>query len=86
MDVAVIGGTGAEGFGLSLKAVGFTPVAGAPDHCEPGNDPESVLLRWGNEDGSGTAAAVNYRIPIPKLRRLADVGPGALRPAAPVNA
>ena len=37
-------------------------------------------------DGSGTAAAVNYRIPIPKLRRLADVGPGALRPAAPVNA
>lgn len=75
-----------EGFGLSLKSVGFTPVAGAPDHCEPGNDPESVLLRWENDDGSGTAAAVNYRIPIPKLRRLADVGPGALRPAAPVNA
>lgn len=74
-----------EGFGLSLKSVGFTPVAGAPDHCEPGNGPESVLLRWENQDGSGTAAAVNYRIPIPKLRRLADAGPGALRPAAPVT-
>ena len=74
-----------EGFGLSLKSVGFTPVVGAPDYCEPGKDPESMLLRWENRDGSGTAAAVNYRIPIPKLRRLADVGPGALRPAAPAN-
>jgi NADPH-dependent 2,4-dienoyl-CoA reductase/sulfur reductase-like enzyme len=74
-----------EGFGLSLKAVGFTPVDGTPDYCEPGKDPESMLLRWENKDGSGTAAAVNYRIPIPKLRRLADVGPGALRPAAPAN-
>lgn len=74
-----------EGFGLSLKSVGFTPVAGAPDYCEPGKDPESVLLRWENKDGTGTAAAINYRIPIPKLRRLADAGPGALRPAAPVN-
>ena len=74
-----------EGFGLSLKSVGFTPVAGAPDYCEQGKDPESMLLRWENRDGSGTAAAVNYRIPIPKLRRLADVGAGALRPAAPAN-
>ena len=38
-----------------------------------------MLLRWDNTDGSGTAAAVNYRIPIPKLRRLADAGPAALR-------
>lgn len=74
-----------EGFGLSLKAVGFTPVAGAPGYSEPGASPESVLLRWENADGSGTAAALNYRIPIPKLRRLADAGPGALRPV-PVNA
>lgn len=68
-----------EGFGLSLKAIGFTPVAGAPDYCEPGADSESVLMRWADEDGSGTAAAVNYRIPIPKLRRLANIGRGALR-------
>lgn len=74
-----------EGFGLSLKAVGFTPVLGAPDHCEPGGDSGSVLLRWDSPDGSGTAAAVNYRIPIPKLRRLADAGPAALRPAAPAR-
>ena len=74
-----------EGFGLSLKAVGFTPVLGAPDYCEPGNGPDSLLLRWENQDGSGTAVAINYRIPIPKLRRLADAGPGALRPSAPVK-
>lgn len=74
-----------EGFGLSLKAVGFTPVAGTPDYCEPGRESGSVLLRWDNPDGSGTAAAVNYRIPIPKLRRLADAGPAALRPNAPAR-
>ena len=74
-----------EGFGLSLKAVGFTPVVGAPDYCEPGGDSGSVLLRWDNADGSGTAAAVNYRIPIPKLRRLADAGPVALHPDAPAR-
>lgn len=68
-----------EGFGLSLKAVGFTPVTGAPDYCEPGGEGDSMLLRWDNSDGSGTAAAINYRIPIPKLRRLANTGPGALR-------
>ena len=44
-----------------------------------------MLLRWDNTDGSGTAAAVNYRIPVPKLRRFADVGAGALRAAAPAN-
>ena len=64
-----------EGFGLSLKSVGFTPLVGAPDYCEPGEDRESMLLRWENKDGFGTAAAINYRIPIPKLRRLADGGP-----------
>ncbi|SFT91336.1 NAD(P)/FAD-dependent oxidoreductase [Arthrobacter sp. ov118] len=74
-----------EGFGLSLKAVGNTAVVGAPDYCEPGNDPDSLLLCWGNQAGSGTAVAINYRIPIPKLRRLADAGPGALRPAAPLK-
>lgn len=74
-----------EAFGLSLKSVGFTPVVGEPGYSAPGRDQDSVLLRWENEDGFGTAAAVNYRIPIPKLRRLADAGPGALRPAASVK-
>ncbi|MFJ6538097.1 NAD(P)/FAD-dependent oxidoreductase [Paenarthrobacter sp. NPDC091711] len=75
-----------EGFGLSLKAVGFTPVEGAPDFCDPGGDPESLLMSWygnGGQGGAGnpgTAAAINYRIPIPKLRALANKGPGVLRP------
>ena len=74
-----------EGFGLSLKAVGFTPVQGGPDFCEAGGEAGSLLMRWQNTDGSGTAAAVNYRMPIPKLRRLADAGPATLRPAAPAR-
>jgi 3-phenylpropionate/trans-cinnamate dioxygenase ferredoxin reductase subunit len=75
-----------EGFGLSLKAVGFTPVEGAPDYCEPGDDRESLLMGWDGRSGQlgvgnpGTAAAINYRIAIPKLRKLANGGPRTLRP------
>ena len=75
-----------EGFGLSLKSVGFTPVAGAPDYCEQGKDPESMLLRWENRDGSGTAAAVELPDPHPEAAPAGRRRPGALRPAAPVNA
>lgn len=38
----------------------------------------SALLRWAgtdSPDSTGTAAAVNYRIPIPRLRRLAATAP-----------
>ena len=66
-----------EAFGLSLKAVGFFPVAGAPDSREPGKDEDSMLLRWDGADGPGAAAALNYRIAVPKLRRLANAGPAA---------
>lgn len=57
-------------FGLSLKACGDLPVEGSPQFVEgtPGEEP--CLLRWQNADGSGTAVALNYRIPIPKLRAL----------------
>ncbi|MGN7201300.1 NAD(P)/FAD-dependent oxidoreductase [Arthrobacter sp. SAFR-044] len=75
-----------EAFGLSLKSVGFTPVEGAPDLQEQGADTDSALLRWEHADGSGTAAAINYRIPIPKLRRLANTGSQVARPAEPVTA
>ena len=68
-----------EGFGLALKSVGFTPVIGSPDYSEAGEGADSMLLRWEHPDGSGTAAAINYRIPVPKLRRLANAGPGALQ-------
>lgn len=74
-----------EGFGLSLKSVGFTPVIGSPDYSEAGQGPDSMLLRWEHPDGSGTAAAINYRIPIPKLRRLANAGPGALQRTVPAG-
>lgn len=74
-----------EGFGLSLKVVGTTPVAGPPDYCDPGANPDSKLLRWDHGNGSGTAAAINYRIPVPKLRRLATTGPDALRRAVPAG-
>ncbi len=44
-----------------------------------------MLLRWEDKNGSGTSAAINYRIPVPKLRKLADSGPGALMRPAPVG-
>jgi 3-phenylpropionate/trans-cinnamate dioxygenase ferredoxin reductase component len=74
-----------EGFGLSLKAVGFTPVIGPPDYAEAGEGADSMLLRWGSDLGSGTAAAINYRIPVPKLRRLANAGPEALQRIVPAG-
>ncbi|MCC3298210.1 NAD(P)/FAD-dependent oxidoreductase [Arthrobacter caoxuetaonis] len=70
-----------EGFGLSLKAVGPTPVDGAPDFHETGPAEHSALMRWEHPDGSGTAVAVNYRIPVPRLRRLANTGAAAPVPA-----
>ena len=64
-----------EAFGVSLKSVGFTPVEGIPGYRETGADEESMLVRWENRDGTGTAAALNHRIPVPRLRRLANTGP-----------
>ncbi|GAA0958548.1 NAD(P)/FAD-dependent oxidoreductase [Actinocorallia libanotica] len=57
-----------EQFGLTLKAVGRLPVDGEPAYLEgaPGGP---ALMRWSHGDGSGTAAALNHRIPIPRLRR-----------------
>ncbi|MDQ0117193.1 NADPH-dependent 2,4-dienoyl-CoA reductase/sulfur reductase-like enzyme [Pseudarthrobacter defluvii] len=75
-----------EAFGLSLKSVGFTPVEGTPHFLEQGAGADSALLRWEHADGSGTAAAINYRIPIPKLRRLANTGSQLARAAEPVTA
>ncbi len=60
-------------FGLSLKAVGHLPLSGIPTLVDGGPDEGRSLLRWdpGAVPG-GAAAAVNYRIPIPRLRRLCD--------------
>ena len=61
-------------FGLSLKAVGHLPLAGAPTLVDGGLDDARSLLRWDDDATTpgGAAAAVNYRIPIPRLRRLCD--------------
>lgn len=59
-----------EQFGLSLKAVGYLPVPGAPAYLEgqPGGGP--ALMHWPRGDGTGVAAALNLRVPIPRLRRM----------------
>jgi NADPH-dependent 2,4-dienoyl-CoA reductase/sulfur reductase-like enzyme len=57
-----------EAFGISLKAIGPTPVVGEAEIVE--GTSEQGVLRWRHADGSATAVALDYRIPIPKLRRL----------------
>jgi len=63
-----------EQFGLSLKAVGHLPLAGDPEVVEGDLGEHRALLRWNAaDDPTGSAAvAVNYRIPIPRLRRLCE--------------
>ncbi len=61
-----------EQFGLSLKAVGYLPLEGEPTYVdgEPGGGP--ALMRWSHDNGTGAAAALNYRVPIPRLRRMSQ--------------
>lgn len=61
-----------EQFGLSLKAVGHLPFTADPA-VEDGDPAERrLLLRWDGDGtpGSTASAAVNYRIAIPRLRRV----------------
>ncbi|MGM0931216.1 MAG: NAD(P)/FAD-dependent oxidoreductase [Actinomycetota bacterium] len=71
-----------EQFGLSLKAIGHLPLDGAPEYLEGAPGGDSALMRWTHPDGTGTAAALNYRIPIPKLRRLANPAPALVESPA----
>jgi NADPH-dependent 2,4-dienoyl-CoA reductase/sulfur reductase-like enzyme len=75
-----------EQFGLSLKASGFTPVTGDPEIVDGDPREGPALLRWEHADGSGTAVAVNYRIPVPKLRRLSAAAPAAAAQTTPAAA
>ena len=54
-----------EQFGLSVKAAGRLPAAGDPVVVD--GEGSSLLLRW-----PSAAVAVNYRIPVPRLRRLCE--------------
>ncbi|WP_405902213.1 FAD-dependent oxidoreductase [Streptomyces sp. NBC_00656] len=59
-----------EQFGLRLKAVGFLPLEGEPAYVDGGPGGKLALMRWSHADGTGAAVALNYRIPIPRLRRM----------------
>ncbi len=61
-----------EQFDLSVRVAGRMPLAGEPEFID-GDDPAGpALLCWRHEDGTATAVSVNYRIPIPHLRRLCE--------------
>ncbi|KJF24758.1 pyridine nucleotide-disulfide oxidoreductase [Rhodococcus sp. AD45-ID] len=61
-----------EQFGLNLKATGHLPVVGEPEFLV-GERPEGPsVMRWTHDDGRGVAVAVNHRIAIPRLRRMAS--------------
>lgn len=59
-----------EQFGLSVKAAGELPAPGAPTVVEGDVADGAALLRW--VTGGGAAVAINYRIPVPRLRRLGE--------------
>jgi 3-phenylpropionate/trans-cinnamate dioxygenase ferredoxin reductase component len=61
-----------EQFGLTLKAAGFLPLPGPPAFIDGDSTGGRALMRWAHPDGSGTAVALNYRIPIPRLRRVSE--------------
>lgn len=60
-----------EQFGVSLKACGPLPVQGDPELVDGTTAPGPALLRWERGEGQGTAVAVDHRLSIPRLRRLA---------------
>ncbi|MDO5696814.1 MAG: FAD-dependent oxidoreductase [Dermatophilus congolensis] len=67
-----------EQFGLNIRACGPEPLDDAPEVVDgdPADPSHSALLRWPEQPGrSGTSIALNYRIPIPRLRRLAQPAP-----------
>jgi NADPH-dependent 2,4-dienoyl-CoA reductase/sulfur reductase-like enzyme len=59
-----------EQFRISLKAIGDLPFDEEPVVVDGDVAERSALLQWG-----GAAAALNYRVPIPRLRRLSEVVP-----------
>jgi len=60
-----------EQFDLTIRIAGRTPLRGTPEVVD-GDSSGAALLRWRHDDGTATAVSVNYRIPIPRLRRLCE--------------
>ncbi len=61
-----------ELFDLTIRVAGFSPLEGDPELIDGDGTGGPGLLRWRHADGTATAVSVNYRIPIPRLRRLCD--------------
>ncbi len=61
-----------EQFDLTIRVAGRTPLVGEPEFLDGDQLSGPALLRWRRDDNSATAVSVNYRIPIPRLRKLCD--------------
>ncbi|GAA4553961.1 NAD(P)/FAD-dependent oxidoreductase [Pseudonocardia xishanensis] len=61
-------------FGITLRVCGALPVRGRPT-VVAGSPAEGLLLTWPDGRGGATAAAVNRRIPISRLRALTRATP-----------
>lgn len=59
-----------EQFGMSLKVCGALPVEGDPAVHQGDLGERRAVLRWEHGDGTATAAALNLRIAVPRLRAL----------------
>jgi NADPH-dependent 2,4-dienoyl-CoA reductase/sulfur reductase-like enzyme len=66
-----------EQFGLNLRICGEVPAGVTPVVVDGDLAESRALLQWEDPTGGGAAASVNFRIPIPKLRRLARPVPVA---------
>ena len=62
-----------EQFGLNIRVAGAAPTSADAEFVDGEDLAGPALLRWRHDDGSATAVSVNYRIPIPRLRRLCDL-------------
>ncbi|QJY49931.1 NAD(P)/FAD-dependent oxidoreductase [Pseudonocardia broussonetiae] len=59
-----------EQFGLTVRICGELPARGTPALLRGGPPSDGALLRWSDAGGGATAAAVNTRMPIARLRAL----------------
>jgi len=66
-----------EQFGLNLRICGEVPAEVTPTVVDGDLAESRAVLQWEDPTQGGAAAAVNFRIPIPKLRRLARPAPAA---------
>jgi 3-phenylpropionate/trans-cinnamate dioxygenase ferredoxin reductase component len=66
-----------EQFGLDLRICGEVPTRATPEVIDGDLDERRAVLQWAGTPEGGAAASVNFRIPIPKLRRLARPVPVA---------